>query len=203
MIKIHKAEFLMGTDKPNSFPDLKLPEIVFIGRSNVGKSSLINSLVHRKNLARISSTPGKTSEINFFNIEDIWILVDMPGFGFTKRGVKKREEWFELNFSYLNNRENLKLVCILIDSRHDPMETDLSLIEYCENNKKPYLIVLTKCDKIKEKSVIERKEQLDNLISNCLFAIDVLPYSSMTDLGRKELMGIIKKHTIKRKDEKK
>lgn len=195
MIKIHKAEFLMGTDKPNSFPNLSLPEIVFIGRSNVGKSSLINSLVHRKNLARISSTPGKTSEINFFNVEDIWTLVDMPGFGFTKRGVKKREQWFELNFSYLNNRENLKLVCILIDSRHDPMETDLSLIEYCENNKKPYLIVLTKCDKLKEKAVSERKQQLDGLISNCKFAIDVLPYSSMTDLGRKELMGIIKKHT--------
>lgn len=194
MIKIHKAEFIMGTDKPFSFPELSVPEIAFVGRSNVGKSSLINSLVHRKNLARTSSTPGKTSEINFFNVEDIWTLVDMPGFGFTKKGVKKREEWFKLNFSYLDKRENLKLVCVLIDSRHDPMEMDLSLIEYFENTKRDYLIVLTKSDKLKEKQVEERKNQLEHLISNCSYAVEVLPYSSVSDIGRKELMAIIKKY---------
>jgi GTP-binding protein len=194
MIKIHKAEFIMGTDKPFSFPELSSPEIAFVGRSNVGKSSLINSLVHRKNLARISSTPGKTSEINFFNVEDTWTLVDMPGFGFTKRGVKKREDWFKLNFSYLDNRDNLKLVCVLIDSRHDPMEIDLSLIEHFENTQRNYLIILTKCDKLKEKQVIERKDQLDNLIKQCSFALEVLPYSSITDIGRKELMAIVKKY---------
>lgn len=194
MIKIHKAEFIMGTDKPFSFPELSVPEIAFVGRSNVGKSSLINSLVHRKNLARTSSTPGKTSEINFFNVEDIWTLVDMPGFGFTKKGVKKREEWFKLNFSYLDKRENLKLVCVLIDSRHDPMEMDLSLIEYFENTKRDYIIVLTKSDKLKEKQVEERKNQLEHLISNCSYAVEVLPYSSVSDIGRKELMAIIKKY---------
>lgn len=194
MIKIHKAEFIMGTDKPFSFPELNSPEIAFVGRSNVGKSSLINSLVHRKNLARISSTPGKTSEINFFNVEDTWVLVDMPGFGFTKRGVKKREDWFKLNFSYLDNRDNLKLVCVLIDARHDPMEIDLSLIEHFENTQRNYLIVLTKCDKLKENQVIERKDQLDNLIKQCSFAVEVLPYSSVTDIGRKELMAIVKKY---------
>lgn len=194
MIKIHKAEFIMGTDKPFSFPELSSPEIAFVGRSNVGKSSLINSLVHRKNLARTSSTPGKTSEINFFNVEDTWTLVDMPGFGFTKRGVKKREDWFKLNFSYLDNRDNLKLVCVLIDSRHDPMEIDLSLIEHFENTQRNYLIILTKCDKLKEKQVTERKDQLDNLIKQCSFALEVLPYSSVTDIGRKELMAIVKKY---------
>jgi len=194
MIKIHKAEFIMGTDKPFSFPELSSPEIAFVGRSNVGKSSLINSLVHRKNLARISSTPGKTSEINFFNVEDTWTLVDMPGFGFTKRGVKKREDWFKLNFSYLDNRDNLKLVCVLIDSRHDPMEIDLSLIEHFENTQRNYLIILTKCDKLKEKQVKERKDQLDNLIKQCSLALEVLPYSSVTDIGRKELMAIVKKY---------
>ncbi len=195
MIKIHKAEFIMGTSTPTTFPDLDLPEIAFVGRSNVGKSSLINSLVHRKNLAKISSTPGKTSEINFFNVEDTWTLVDMPGFGFTKKGVKKRKEWFNLNFAYLENRDNLKMICLLIDSRHDPMDTDLSLIEYFENNHMNYLIVLTKCDKIKPKPIVDRTEQLKGLIVNCRYAIDVLPYSSVNDLGRKELMGIIKKYT--------
>lgn len=198
MIKIHKAEFIMGTSNPATFPVLDLPEIAFVGRSNVGKSSLINSLVHRKNLAKISSTPGKTSEINFFNIEDTWTLVDMPGFGFTKKGVKKRKEWYNLNFTFLGNRENLKLICILIDSRHDPMDTDLSLIEYFEENHVNYLIVLTKCDKIKDNPIKARQAQLKSVIVNCRFAIDVLPYSSVSDLGRSELMGIIKKYTMEK-----
>ena len=198
MIKIHKAEFIMGTSNPATFPVLDLPEIAFVGRSNVGKSSLINSLVHRKNLAKISSTPGKTSEINFFNIEDAWTLVDMPGFGFTKKGVKKRKEWYNLNFTFLGNRENLKLICILIDSRHDPMDTDLSLIEYFEENHVNYLIVLTKCDKIKDNPIKARQAQLKSVIVNCRFAIDVLPYSAVSDLGRSELMGIIKKYTLEK-----
>jgi GTP-binding protein len=190
---IHNAEFIAGAGQPGSFPEIELPEIAFAGRSNVGKSSLINSFVHRKNLARISSTPGKTSEINFFNVENKWVLVDMPGFGFTKRGAKKREEWLELNNSYLSSRENLKMVCVLIDSRHDPMDLDLSLIEWLENQQIPYLIVLTKCDKLKPKAVEARKEQLDHFISQCFFAKEVLPYSSVTDLGRNELMGIVRR----------
>lgn len=190
---IHNADFIAGAGQPGSFPETNLPEIAFAGRSNVGKSSLINSFVHRKNLARISSTPGKTSEINFFNVENRWVLVDMPGFGFTKRGVKRREEWLELNNSYLTARENLRMVCVLIDSRHDPMEMDISLIEWLENIQMPYLIILTKCDKLKPKQVEDRKAQIDHLISQCNFAKEVLPYSSVTDLGRKELLGIVRK----------
>lgn len=192
-MKIHNADFIAGASVPGSFPEIKLPEVAFAGRSNVGKSSLINSFVHRKNLARISSTPGKTSEINFFNVENRWVLVDMPGYGFTKRGVKKREEWLELNNSYLTSRENLKFVCCLIDSRHDPMDLDLSLIEWLENIGMPYLIVLTKCDKLKPKQIEDRKEQLEHLISECKFAKEVLPYSSVSDLGRIELLAIVRK----------
>lgn len=190
---IHNAEFIAGASQPDSFPKIELPEIAFAGRSNVGKSSLINSFVHRKNLARISSTPGKTSEINFFNVENRWVLVDMPGFGYTKRGVKKREEWIELNNSYLSSRENLKMVCVLIDARHDPMDMDLSLLEWLETNELAYLIVLTKCDKLKEKQITERKGQLEHLVSQCKYVKEVLPYSSVSDLGRKELLAIVRK----------
>lgn len=192
-MKIFNAEFVMGSANVGQYPESDLPEIVFSGRSNVGKSSLINSFVHRKNLARISSTPGKTSEINFFNIEDRWMLVDMPGFGFTKKGVDKRKEWAKLNYAYLEKRENIKLVCSLVDARHDPQAFDLSMIEWLENHEMNYIILLTKCDKLKDSQVAERKEQIEHLVSECNFANDVLPYSSVTDLGRKELMGIVRK----------
>jgi len=192
-MKIHHAEFISGAAKPGQFPMTNLPEIAFSGRSNVGKSSLINSFVHRKNLARTSSTPGKTSEINFFNIENRWALADMPGFGFTKRGVERRRDWAELNFSYLENRHELKLVCCLIDSRHDPMEMDLLFIEWLENHKKDYIIILTKCDKLKKGAIENRKEQLDSLVAECNYCQDVLPYSSVKDIGRSELMALIKR----------
>jgi GTP-binding protein len=130
---ISKAEFIIGVAEENKFPTLNLPEIAFIGRSNVGKSSLINNIVMRKNLARISSAPGKTREINFFVVENKWLLVDMPGLGYATIGKSHRERWAELNYKYLEKRETLKFVCVLIDSRHEPMDTDIALIEFLEN----------------------------------------------------------------------
>lgn len=195
-MKIYNADFLRGAAKPENFPDTKLPEIAFAGRSNVGKSSLLNSIVHRKNLAHTSSTPGKTQQINFFVIEDIWIFADMPGLGYAAKGKQFRDEWKKLNFHYLETRNQLNLVCMLVDSRHDPMDTDLGLIEMLENFRKNYLIVLTKCDKIKPKDIEERKKQLEMLVSQCKFAAEVLPYSSVSGMGRQELLAVIKKYTI-------
>jgi GTP-binding protein len=190
---ISKAEFLLGVTDKEKFPDFDFPEVGFIGRSNVGKSSLINSIVMRKNLARTSSAPGKTREINFFLVENKWILVDMPGLGYATIGKSHRENWAKLNYFFLENRESLKFVCVLIDCRHDPMETDIELIEFLENIERKYLIILTKCDKISKAAIQERKEQLENLVSLCKNCIEVLPYSSVSDLGRNELIGIIKK----------
>ena len=192
-MKIHNADFIKGAVDPEGFPVYKYPEVAFSGRSNVGKSTLINSIVHRKNLAKISSTPGKTKEINFFVVEDKWSFADMPGFGYTATGRKDRERWRDLNFNYFESRENLKLVCALIDSRHDPMRNDLELIEWLEMNYKPYVVILTKCDKISKKLTGERKEQIDQLLKMCNFAVDVLPYSAVSGIGRKELMGIIRR----------
>jgi len=192
---ISKAEFIIGVAEENKFPVLSLPEIAFIGRSNVGKSSLINSIVMRKNLARTSSAPGKTREINFFLVENKWILVDMPGLGYATIGKSHRERWAELNYKYLEQRESLKFVCVLIDSRHDPMNTDISLIEFLENIGRRYLIILTKCDKISTVAITERKKQIEGLTTLCQHCIEVLPYSSVSDLGRKELIGIIKKNS--------
>jgi len=193
---ISKAEFIIGVTEEKKLPVLNLPEIAFIGRSNVGKSSLINNIVMRKNLARKSSAPGKTREINFFAVENKWILVDMPGLGYATIGKTHRERWAELNFKYLEKREALKFVCVLIDSRHDPMNTDIELIEFLENIGRKYLVILTKCDKISTVAITERKKQLEHLTSFCQHCLEVLPHSSISGLGRNEMIGIIKNKSL-------
>jgi GTP-binding protein len=189
------AIFIKSAAKVKDFPDINLPEIAFIGRSNVGKSSLINSIVLKKNLALVSSTPGKTKLINFFNVENKWSFADLPGFGFAAVSKELRNEWKKLNFSYLEKRENLKLIITLIDARHDPTETDLGLMEWYEMNNKKFLVVLTKCDKISGINIIERQKQLQNVVSQCKNVVEVLPYSSKTNMGREQLLAIIRKNT--------
>lgn len=195
-MKIQNAEFIAGATKKDVFPPEEFPEICFAGRSNVGKSSLLNSIVMRRNLAHTSQNPGKTQQINFFVVENRWTFADLPGFGYAQVSKEKRGSWLKLNYDYIENRTNLKLVCALIDSRHDPMDTDLSFIEWLENHQKNYLIILTKCDKISEKQIEDRKAQIDELVKYCKFCHEVLPYSSVSSLGREELIGIIKKFTV-------
>lgn len=187
------AVFIKGAVKIEQCPETGLPEAAFIGRSNVGKSSLINSIVLRKNLAHISSAPGKTRELNFYLVEDKWVLADLPGFGYASTGKEMREMFTKMNNEYLDKRLPIKLVCLLVDSRHDPMKHDIALIEKMEELKRNYIIILTKCDKISKKSVLERKEQVENLVSQCEFCSEVLAYSSVDMSGRSELIGILKK----------
>lgn len=189
------AEFIKSAAKSDQYPLIKLPEVAFSGRSNVGKSSLINSIILKKNLALVSSTPGKTKLINFFNVENKWSFADLPGFGYASVSKDQRAIWKKLNFDYLEKRENLTLICALVDSRHDPTDTDLALIEWYENNNKKFLIILTKSDKIGNTLLMERKEQLETLVSQCKNAVEVLPYSAKTNQGRDELLAIIRKNT--------
>lgn len=194
MKQVH-AEFFTGASAPIHFPKTEWPEIAFIGRSNVGKSSLINSIVRRKQLALTSSTPGKTQQINFFLVEKSWILVDLPGFGYASVGKVKRLEFSKLNYSYLESREQLRMVCMLIDSRHDPSQTDIGLIEWLENHHIKYTILLTKCDKLKAGAEEERKDQIKGLVQYCNYCVDILSYSAETGLGREQLWGIIKRES--------
>lgn len=190
------AEFILGSAEIKQFPEVNLPEIAFSGRSNVGKSSLLNSIVMRKNLAYISSAPGKTQQINFFNVENRWVFADMPGFGYATTGKTNREKWKKLNLDYLESRNNLRLIAALVDSRHDPMDTDMALIEWYEEHQKDYLIIMTKCDKIKPGAISARQKQIEHLVSQCKHCKEVLPYSSMNGLGRNQLIGILKKVTL-------
>jgi len=187
------AEFILGASKVSQFPLIDKPEVAFTGRSNVGKSSLLNSIVLRKNLAKISATPGKTQQINFFNIENKWIFSDLPGFGYADVPKTLKESWIKLIFEYFKIRENLRLVCLLVDSRHDPTKIDMSLMEWFENNNKKFIVILTKCDKITDNLIAERKLQVENLLQFCKNSLEVLPYSSKINMGRNELLAIIKR----------
>jgi len=188
-----EADFYAGAEKAEHFPNTQFPEIAFSGRSNVGKSSLLNSIVNRKKLAYTSSTPGKTQMINFFLVDKRWMFADLPGFGYAAISKNKREEWVKMIFNYFEIRDQLKMVCCLVDSRHDPQKHDMALIEWLENNNKKFIVILTKCDKISKDKIKSRKEQLDYLLSNCKNVVEVLPYSSVFGIGRDQLQAIIKK----------
>ncbi|CAO5678228.1 MAG: putative GTP-binding protein EngB [Holosporales bacterium] len=140
--------FLRGISALKDLPDEDLPEIAFAGRSNVGKSSLINALLNRRGVARTSNTPGRTQELNFFNIHNVFYLVDMPGYGFAKAPIKTVKKWRSLIKSYLLNRSNLKRVYVLIDSRHGIKPNDFEFIDMLDECAISYQIVLTKTDKI-------------------------------------------------------
>jgi GTP-binding protein len=142
------AKFISSYDDYKKCIETKTPEYAFIGRSNVGKSSLINSITGVKNLAMTSSKPGKTQLINLFNIEDTWILADLPGYGFAKASQSSRIKWGRMVHDYLKNRSNLTNVFLLVDSRHEPMKSDLEQISWLASNGIPFSLILTKVDKM-------------------------------------------------------
>ena len=148
-MKIRSAEFILSASSPWQFPAPTLPEIAFAGRSNVGKSTLINSLLNRKKLVKTSSTPGKTQLINFFKINDAFHFVDLPGYGFAKVPENVRQQWQRLIEAYLQERECLRNVVLIVDSRHGPTAQDRQLKEWLDYYERPVLIVASKIDKLK------------------------------------------------------
>lgn len=150
-----EANFVAGAaDKPQRLPDLSLPEFAFIGRSNVGKSSIINLLCNRRSLARVSHSPGRTQQINFFQVGNSFTLVDLPGYGFAKIPASLRKSWEELILHYLSKRDNLKIVNLLIDSRRGLGENDLKIIELLLSLNLKFQIVFTKSDKLSNKEAL-------------------------------------------------
>lgn len=147
-MKIKTAEFLISSADYKGCPDTELPEFAFIGRSNVGKSSLINMLMGNKSLAKTSGTPGKTQLINHFIVNDKWYLVDLPGYGYAKVSKNQREKFQKIISDYLLKRTSLTLVFVLLDSRLDPQKIDLEFINWCGENQVPITMVFTKIDKL-------------------------------------------------------
>ena len=189
---IKKAEFVISNTDPELCPLTDKPEFAFVGRSNVGKSSLINMITGFGDLAKVSTAPGKTRLINHFNINDQWFLVDLPGYGYAKVGRSSREQWLSFIRKYMEIRENLYCVFALIDSRHKPQANDVEFMNYLGYNEIPFAMVFTKADKLSRK-------QLDKNLAiykgEMLKTWEELPplfvTSSGTKLGRDELLGFI------------
>ncbi len=191
-MEIKSAEFKMAASNLAGCPKGNLPEFAFIGRSNVGKSSLINMLVERKDLARTSATPGKTVSINFFLINGKWHLVDLPGYGYAKRSKTLRSQWETVLVDYLKSRENLQCVFVLIDCRVPPQTSDISFINMLGQMEVPFVIVFTKLDKIK---AIESAANIEKFKETLLLDWSHLPEcfetSSVKEIGRKEILKFI------------
>jgi GTP-binding protein len=191
---IKSAEFIISSTEVEKCPKNNFPEYAFIGRSNVGKSSLINMLTGFNSLAKVSGRPGKTRLINHFLINKEWYLVDLPGYGFAQVAKSEREKWEKFIRKYLAQRENLFCVFVLVDSRHEPQKNDLSFMEWLGENSIPFVIVFTKTDKLGKQAM---KEFQDNYAQKMLESWDELPdmfaSSAETGAGRDEILDFIER----------
>ena len=175
-INTHNAEILLSAANKSHYPQDDIPEIALAGRSNVGKSSFINTLLNRKNLARTSGKPGKTQLLNFFNIDDKLRFVDVPGYGYAKVSKTERAKWGKMIEEYLTSRDNLRAVVSLVDLRHDPSADDVQMYEFLKYYEIPVIVVATKADKIprgkwnKQESAIKKKLDFDKTDDFIIFS---------------------------------
>lgn len=191
-MKINQAEFITSSTKIEQCPQPDKPEYAFIGRSNVGKSSLINMLTGRRKLVKVSGSPGKTITINHFLINENWYLVDLPGFGYAKRSKSERAKWEKMIRSYILKRTNLLNIFLLVDARHEPQKLDTDFMEWLGASQIPFVIVFTKEDKLK-------KMQLENnlaaykklLLKNWEELPGIFIASSKSGLGKEEILDFI------------
>ena len=186
------CDFLISAASFNQLPDTDLPEIAFAGRSNVGKSSLLNVLTGRKNLARTSNTPGRTQQVNFFDLGGRMMLTDLPGYGYAKAAKSVVDQWTRLIKSYLRGRVQLRRVCLLIDSRHGLKDTDREAMALMDEVAVAYQIVLTKCDKIKAAELEKLLVKTDKEIAKHVAAHpEILVTSSFKSLGIEEMRAAL------------
>ena len=166
----------------------KLPEVILCGRSNVGKSSFINSLFNKKDLARTSSTPGKTRSINYYNIDEVFYLIDLPGYGYAKTSKTEREKWGKIISDFILKSVNIQLAIHLIDSRHKPTELDIKLNEMLNYAGLPYIVLLTKADKLKQSDYNRAVKNLYSTFPELILNENLFFYSSTKGKGRKEIL---------------
>lgn len=180
------AAFLKSAFQKEQYPPPDRSEVAFAGRSNVGKSSLLNSMVNRKNLARTSSTPGRTQALNFFRVNDRFTFVDLPGYGYARVSLEVKRSWRGMVQTYLMNRPNLKAVVVIVDIRRDLQEDDRSLMEWLKQERKHVIPVLTKVDKLTRRERVSRVRKLESDLSGIVPQKPIL-FSAKTGKGRKEL----------------
>ena len=187
---IRNVEFIGGMAEKHGWrPDSPLPEVAFAGRSNVGKSSLLNSLVRRKSFARVSRTPGRTREINFFRVNNGFVLVDLPGYGYARVSKEKKSEWRPMIESYLRRTTQLRGIVLLLDIRREPSEDDRAMLDFLAEVEVPTIVALTKTDKLSKAAAQERVGAIARALA--LEAEQIIPFSAQTGEGRVELLEAI------------
>lgn len=186
----NKVQFEAAFGTLKQIPKSDLPEIVFAGRSNVGKSSMLNRLFNRKNLARVSSMPGKTITINFFRVEDVRI-VDLPGYGYAKVAKGEKRRWAEMMEGYFADERNIKLVVQLVDMRHKPSEDDYIMMRFLRDTGLPFVVAATKSDKLNKTQYNQRKTALKEELAEFGDDLIIIPFSSEKGEGAEELKAVI------------
>lgn len=187
---IRNVEFIGGmAEKEGWRPESSLPEIAFAGRSNVGKSSLLNALVRRKAFARVSRTPGRTREINFFRVNNAFVLVDLPGYGYARISKEKKLEWKPMIESYLRRTSQLRGIVLLLDIRRDPSDDDRAMLDFLAEMEVPTIVALTKTDKLSKTAARQRAAEISRAL--LLESEQVIPFSSHSGEGRVELLEAI------------
>lgn len=194
-MKVTKAEIVISAVSEKQYPNDRLPEIALAGRSNVGKSSFINTLIHRKKLARTSSKPGKTQTLNFYRINDAFYFVDVPGYGYAKVSKKERKKWGKMMEEYFEKRSSLKAVLLITDIRHEPTNDDLQMYDFLKYYELPVIIVATKLDKIpknKRSYHVKRTKDTFQLESGDY----LIPFSAETGEGKEEAWAILRQFMV-------
>jgi len=196
-MEIKKAAFISSGTASNHFPAPVIPEYAMIGRSNVGKSSLINMLCNNNKLAKVSKTPGKTITINHFLIDDTWYLADMPGYGYARRSKDTRMDWEKMTLQFLTTRENLLCVFVLIDARIPPQKLDIAFINSLGTHGVAFALIFTKCDKLSPKQI---KDSINVFSKELLKTWETMPpilkSSAFNKLGKTEILGFIERLNI-------
>ena len=187
------AQFIRSAAKPTDFPRDRLPQVVFAGRSNVGKSSVINRLLNRKNIARVGSVPGKTTHINYFSVDEKLYLVDLPGYGYAKVSKQERDRWGKLIEAWFADAERMALGILVVDARHKPTMDDCTMAQVFLSSGKPFLVAANKLDKLK-KSEIAGNVQLIRETLALPDAVSLILFSAEKGNGRDELLGKIMHH---------
>lgn len=191
-MNLHNAEFVLSAASLSSCPKDRLPQIAFAGRSNVGKSSVINRLLQRKNFARVGEAPGKTTHINFFLIDKQLYLVDLPGYGYAKVPKAEKERWAKLIESYFAAPDLITLGVLIVDARHKPTANDITMADWFKQTGRPYLVVANKLDKLKKSEIQGNLQQIRDTLA-LDEAIPMIPFSAEKGEGRDELLTHILK----------
>lgn len=189
-MNIHNVSFTVSAVSPKQYPPTNVPELAFAGRSNVGKSSLINKLLNRKSLARVSQKPGKTATINFYDIDGCLNFVDLPGYGFARVSKEEKKKWGTIIETYLNGRSQLSQVLLLVDSRHTPTEDDRTMMGFIRAVCPRAVVIATKCDKLKKSEIEER---MYDIIRTLRLEGDdiIIPFSAVDGTGTEEFWSYV------------